>query len=191
MRKMIIDTSSKILYISFLDNDKEIYQVANTGLNNHSENLIADIQKGLEICNLEVKDFDEIIVGIGPGSYTGLRVGLTVAKMFSWTLQIPLYTVSSLDVLASGYLDQDGIYAIVASAKRDSIYGKVIKIQSRRQTVLLPDQFTDIDSFKKKIEQYDYVLIDQNNYCFNPRNIKTEKVEDLHQLTPNYLQKEV
>jgi tRNA threonylcarbamoyladenosine biosynthesis protein TsaB len=191
MRKMIIDTSSKILYISFLDNDKEIYQVANTGLNNHSENLIADIQKGLEICNLEVKDFDEIIVGIGPGSYTGLRVGLTVAKMFSWTLQIPLYTVSSLDVLASGYLDQDGIYAIVASAKRDSIYGKVIKVQSRRQTVLLPDQFTDIDSFKKKIEQYDYVLIDQNNYCFNPRNIKTEKVEDLHQLTPNYLQKEV
>lgn len=188
---MIIDTSSKILYISFLDNDKEIYQVANTGLNNHSENLIADIQKGLEICNLEVKDFDEIIVGIGPGSYTGLRVGLTVAKMFSWTLQIPLYTVSSLDVLASGYLDQDGIYAIVASAKRDSIYGKVIKVQSRRQTVLLPDQFTDIDSFKKKIEQYDYVLIDQNNYCFNPRNIKTEKVEDLHQLTPNYLQKEV
>jgi tRNA A37 threonylcarbamoyladenosine modification protein TsaB len=99
--------------------------------------------------------------------------------------------VSSLDVLASGYLDQDGIYAIVASAKRDSIYGKVIKVQSRRQTVLLPDQFTDIDSFKKKIEQYDYVLIDQNNYCFNPRNIKTEKVEDLHQLTPNYLQKEV
>ena len=191
MRKMIIDTSSKILYISFLVNDKEIYQVATTGLNNHSEILIADIQKGFEICNLEVKDFDEIIVGIGPGSYTGLRVGLTVAKMFSWTLQIPLYTVSSLDVLASGYLDQDGIYAIVASAKRDSIYGKVIKVQSRRQTVLLPDQFTDIDSFKKKIEQYDYVLIDQNNYCFNPRNIKTEKVEDLHQLTPNYLQKEV
>ena len=51
------------LYFIF-NNDKEIYQVANTGLNNHSENLIADIQKGLEICNLEVKDFDEIIAGI-------------------------------------------------------------------------------------------------------------------------------
>ncbi|NLD27063.1 MAG: tRNA (adenosine(37)-N6)-threonylcarbamoyltransferase complex dimerization subunit type 1 TsaB, partial [Acholeplasmataceae bacterium] len=108
MKQMVIDTSSKILYVAFLDGDQEIYSVANEGTNNHSENLINVIKAGLEKYDLAVRDFDRIIVGIGPGSYTGLRVGVTVAKVFAWTLKIPLFCVSSLDVLASGYLDQDG-----------------------------------------------------------------------------------
>lgn len=188
---MVIDTSSKILYVAFLDGDQEIYSVANEGTNNHSENLINVIKAGLEKYDLAVRDFDRIIVGIGPGSYTGLRVGVTVAKVFAWTLKIPLFCVSSLDVLASGYLDQDGQYAIIAQAKRNSIYGKVIEVRGKEQNVLLADGFWDSETFRKKIEKYNCSIIDQSNYRFNPFNLRSTEVEDLHQLTPNYLQKEV
>jgi tRNA threonylcarbamoyladenosine biosynthesis protein TsaB len=191
MKQMIIDTSSKILYVAFFEDDREIFSVASEGSNNHSENLINTIKAGLEKCGLAVRDFDRIVVGIGPGSYTGLRVGLTVAKVFAWTLKIPLHCVSSLDVLASGYLNTDGIYAITAQAKRNSVYAKLIQVQDKEQRVLIPDGFWDSESFRKEIEEYNYSLIDQSNYRFNPLNLRSVEVEDLHQLTPNYLQKEV
>ena len=85
MLQMLLDTSSTILYIAFVKDNKVIYENINEGKNNHSDNLLKLIQKGLKENNLEVKDFDRIVLGKGPGMYTGLRVSMTVAKMFALT----------------------------------------------------------------------------------------------------------
>ena len=111
MRSLILDTSTNILYISFVEDKKVIYEIQSKGLNNHSDHLLNLIQEGLEKYQLEVKDFDRIILGDGPGAYTGLRVSMSVAKMFAWTLNIPLYTISSLDLLTSGY-KEEGLYLV-------------------------------------------------------------------------------
>ena len=81
MRTMVLDTSSNLLYICFLENEKVIYEIKSIGLNNHSDHLLPLIEEGLNKLQLQVKDFDRIILGDGPGAYTGLRVSMSVAKM--------------------------------------------------------------------------------------------------------------
>ena len=132
MYKMILDTSSQILYIAFACEEnneyKIIYESISEGKNNHSDNLLKKIEEGLKINNLEVKDFSEIICGRGPGMYTGLRVSMTVAKMFSWSLGITLSTISSIDLLFSNYLNKDGIFACMLKAKKDYSYTKIFSV---------------------------------------------------------------
>ena len=195
MKKMIIDTSTQLLIVSFVDDNKVIYGVKQMGNNNHSDNLINLIEMGLTEVNLAIKDFDQIIVGIGPGAYTGLRVSLTVAKMFSWTLNIPLYTVSSLDLLASGYLNTDGIYAIMMKAKKGHIYGKVLKVKNHELTILEPEAFMEKTSFLNIIEKYQLTkLVDEEGIFYTGLGLDNRiltKVEDVVFLEPNYLRGEM
>jgi len=191
MKTLIIDTSSNLLYISFYQDDNEIFNKVFEGNNNHSENLLNFIEDGLKETNLAVIDFDRIIVGVGPGSYTGLRVSLTVAKMFSWTLDIPLYTVSSLDILGSGYFSKDGLYAITSRAKKNHIYGKLIEVKKGIQNVVINDVFSEKQEFLNLIKNYNYFLVDSSNYLFDPKNLNISLVSELHQLIPNYIQREV
>lgn len=191
MKTMVIDTSTQVLFLSFLENDKIIYNLEFLGKNNHSENLIKQINQALAQLQLQVKDFARIIVGIGPGSYTGLRVGLTVAKMFSWTLQIPLYTCSSLDIIASGYFQNDGYYLIKTRAKRNYSYCKLVHIKNQKYQVVIDEQFISNDELGKLIKD-EYQIIDETNYVYNPLNLKKIKeVTDIYLLEPNYLRGEL
>lgn len=186
---LVIDTSSKYLYFSFLDDNKLIYEVFLEGKNNHSENLLVEIEKGLNKFNLTLKDFKKIIVGIGPGSYTGLRVGVTVSKVLAWTTSTPIYEISSLDLLASNYLSNDGIYAITMKAKKDYIYGKLVEVKEGKVNEIISDNFFNEKEFIDMINKYDYKLINEDNYKVNPFNLKPKLVSNVHNLSPNYIQK--
>ena len=124
MKIIILDTSTNFLYVSFYDNviDKVLFQKIMITHNNHSENLIPSIEEGLKENNLELKDFDCVVTGNGPGSYTGLRVGCVVSKMMAFALGIKLKALSSLLFIGSGYLNKDGIYAISSVAKKNYKY---------------------------------------------------------------------
>lgn len=187
MRALVLDTSTNLLYISFLENDKVIYEIQSMGLNNHSDHLLPLIEEGLSKCNLQIKDFDKIILGIGPGAYTGLRVSMSVAKMFSWTLNIPLYSISSLDLLSSGY-KEDGFYSISLKAKKGFIYHKAFQIINGVKTIITADSFVGEDYIDKYSEQFK--LIKNDNVLVDSLNIKEEEmqlVDNVHSLEPNYL----
>lgn len=186
---LVIDTSSKYLYFSFLVDEKVLYEVFLEGKNNHSENLLVEIEKGLKKFGLNLKDFKRIIVGIGPGSYTGLRVGVTVSKVLAWTNLNELYEVSSLDLLASDYFAIDGIYAITMKAKKDHIYGKLIEVKDGNINVIITDNFFIEKDFFEMIKEYNYKLINEDNYKVNPFNLKPKLVTNVHTLSPNYIQK--
>lgn len=191
MKTLYLDASTSLLYVSFYEGEKKLYEVLGEGRNDHSENLLNAVKAGLEECNLKVKDFERIVVGIGPGSYTGLRVALTVAKMFAWTLNIPLYKASSLDFLASGYFRRDGIYAISTRAKKGHVYGKLLEIKAGKQRDILEDAFLKTEVFDEKIAAHDYQAVGVDNYLIDPLLLKITKVDDLHDITPNYLRGEL
>lgn len=192
MKTMIIDTSSDYLFISFLDNEDEIYRIVFEGKNNHSEHLIKFIDEGLSKTKLTVKDFDQIICGIGPGSYTGIRLSLSVAKMFAWTANIPLYTISSLDILSSGYYEENRIIITSLKAKKNYVYTNVIQYQNGHAVRIVDDVFLSDEEFKEKIlSQYDSYLLVDEVYKFNAEHISKspflQNVEQIHQIVPNYL----
>lgn len=190
MKTLILDTSSDYLYI-YLTNGCEEYQVVLEGKNNHSEKMMNLIEEGLNKLNLEVKELDRIICGIGPGSYTGLRVSLTVCKIFAWTAKIDLYTISSLDILGSAYLNKDGTYAICNMAKKDYLYSKIIKVEDGKASVLEDDMFILKEEFLNRLDE-NIQVIEKEKFMFDSKNIikyANNKIEDIHNLVPNYLRK--
>jgi tRNA threonylcarbamoyl adenosine modification protein YeaZ len=191
MKTLVLDTSTNLLFISFIFDDKVVYEVKSVGLNNHSDYLLDLIQKGLNETNIQVKDFDKIIIGVGPGAYTGLRVSMSVAKMFSWTLNIPLYEISSLDLLTSGYRE-DGLYLIKFKAKKGYIYHKAFEINDNAKKIITEEIFVSdefIDTYEK--DNFKNVFIVSNDlYNIDVLNIKEENiklVDNVHALEPNYL----
>lgn len=190
MKVLILDTSSNYLYLH-LSNGNDEYNVVLEGKNNHSEKLMPLIEEGLKKLNLEIKDLERIICGIGPGSYTGLRVGLTVCKVFAWTANIPLYTISSLTILGSGYLKDDGKYAITNTAKKDYLYTKIISVVNGKVEVEQDDEFIAKEEFLDKLNS-NINVINEESFKFDSQMIvklADSLVEDVHGLVPNYLRK--
>ena len=191
MKTLVLDTSTNLLFISFIFDDKVVYEVKSVGLNNHSDYLLDLIQKGLNETNIQVKDFDKIIIGVGPGAYTGLRVSVSVAKMFSWTLNIPLYEISSLDLLTSGY-KEDGLYLIKFKAKKGYIYHKAFEINDNAKKIITEEIFVSdefIDTYEK-VNFKNVFFVSNDLYNIDVLNIKEENiklVENVHALEPNYL----
>ena len=188
MRTMILDTSSNLLYICFIENDSIIYEIKSMGLNNHSDHLLNLIEEGLQKNNIEVKDFDRIILGEGPGAYTGLRVSMSVAKMFAWTLNIPLYTISSLDLLTSGY-KEDGLYLVKFKAKKGYIYHKAFSINNKSKQVVCNEMFVE-DEYINNYKESNIKIITNDLYNIDCLNIKEDEIKlitNIHALEPNYL----
>ena len=197
MLSMLLDTSSDTLLISFIEEDnhpkKELTRRTLQGRRTHAEQLVPLIQDALKECSLEVKDFDRIVCGIGPGSYTGLRVSLAVAKMFSWTLNIPLFTVSSLDIIASAYFKEAGTYIIKEKAKTDWVYAKVVKSDGQSLTILEKDSFLTTADYDQLASQYpDAHLITDGQWAFDGTfALAQTEVTDIHNCVPEYLREQV
>lgn len=100
-----MDTSTAALTIALLDGDKVLKEHHEQAERNHSIRLVPAIQEMVASLGLTMKDVKAIAAGQGPGSYTGVRIGVTVAKTLAWTLDIPLLGVSSLEALAYGAVD--------------------------------------------------------------------------------------
>ena len=193
MNRIILDTSTEYLYVSVIKNDCEVFTECLYGKNNHSEKLMGIIEKGLG--DMPAKELDEVIVGIGPGSYTGVRVALTVAKVLSWTINKPLKTISSLTLIGSGYLNNDGVYAISSIAKKGHVYGKIVEVVSGKINVLLDDIFLTDEDFRKEISKIEVEKtvqkVTNENYKFDNEVIVDNSIviSNVHEVVPNYLRK--
>ena len=121
MKILSIDTSSKICSVAVLEDTillKEYSQ--NNGLT-HSETLMPIIKEVLSLLNLKLSDIDLIVCDKGPGSFTGIRIGIATAKAFADSLNIPVSGVTSLEALAYN-VDFDGIICPIIDAKNDNVY---------------------------------------------------------------------
>lgn len=102
MYTLIIDSATKILYEALILDDKVIDERYIAGQNDHAKNIVSVLEDMLNKEGIETKDLDKIICGVGPGSYTGVRMGVTVAKMIGAFQNKEVCTISTLDLMASG-----------------------------------------------------------------------------------------
>ena len=106
-RILALDTSTATMSIAVLEGIRPLGKSSMTALRRHSVELVPRIQELVTSLNLAMTDLQGIAVGYGPGSYTGVRIGVTVAKTLAWSLQIPVLGVSSLEALALGAAEED------------------------------------------------------------------------------------
>lgn len=121
MKILSIDTASDICGISILEDNHLICQLdENTG-KTHSENLMPMLDRAFKQTNLTLKDIDLLVCDKGPGSFTGIRIGIATVKAFHDSLGIPCTSVSSLEAFAYS-IDQDGLIASMIDCKNNNCY---------------------------------------------------------------------
>ena len=98
MLRLFMDTSNKYLYIAVVQNNNLLFEHIQPGNNNHSETLVKVLEDILKQQNITVDQIDEIYVGRGPGSYTGVRVACTVAKVLAFIKNKQLIVIVKLVV---------------------------------------------------------------------------------------------
>lgn len=129
MKILSIDTSSTICSIALLDNTTVIYEKTIEDALTHSQKLMPMIDVAFQETNLTLKDIDLYACDIGPGSFTGIRIGISTIKAFIDVYQKPAIGVSSLENLA--FLSQkDGILCSLIDAKNENIYGAFFKVEN-------------------------------------------------------------
>jgi tRNA threonylcarbamoyl adenosine modification protein YeaZ len=105
MKILAIDTSSKICAVAILENEKVIDEIILDNGKTHSENLMPILKDCLERNNLELKDMNLIAVSVGPGSFTGIRIGIASIKPMAEVWNLPVASVTSLETLAQNAKD--------------------------------------------------------------------------------------
>lgn len=101
-RVLAIDTSTAALAVAVMNNDQLLAEKTVFAERNHSVYLTTTIAETLELAGVNKSELDGIAVGIGPGSYTGIRIAVTTAKTLAWALKLPVAGFSSLEALALG-----------------------------------------------------------------------------------------
>lgn len=184
MKYLFIDSATTNLVVAIINNGKIAYIYNNNDAHDTSSKMMPVLAEAFDKAGLKPKDIDKIFVVTGPGSFTGIRVGLTVAKTMAYSLNIPIVPISSLEVMAS---DNGGTALI--NARRGYVfagtYDSDLNVLYPDSYVLMTDKlekpYISYDDFdfpfvKPKIDVLKVIKKHENDSSVNP-----------HEIKPNYL----
>ena len=199
---LFFDTSSEKLNVSLMRDDNILYDKQIETKNDHSSFLVPLIDEAIKSNNIEFKDIDRIIVGIGPGSFTGTRIAITVAKIYGYSLNIPTFGISSLEIMI---YENDGYdyYVPVIEDKNDKLYFSIFDKDKKR---VIEDSYISKEEFYNELSKYNkniliishkgikYDNYDTKKEVINAVNINkniliNNKEVNPHLLKPNYIKK--
>lgn len=196
MKTLFIDTSFSDVSIAILKDNKIISSIQNNIPNEHSIYAHPYIEKVLKDSNTLPKEIDNIMVVNGPGSFTGVRIGLTIAKVYAYLENIPVTLISSLKTLA---LSEKGEYILsLIDARNDNYY---LGLYDKNYNDVIKEHFTNIKEVQELLNKYSNIKIVTNskinldNYqLINNINIENivnyyqdKEQVNAHQVLPNYL----
>ena len=123
MKILSFDTSNQPLTVAVVEDRTILTEQLINVKRNHSLQLMPAIEEALRQANTKLEEIDRIAVASGPGSYTGLRIAVTIAKSLAWAHKIELVGISSLKVLAANSLSTSNHYIVpIIDARRQNIY---------------------------------------------------------------------
>lgn len=145
MKLLAIDTSTDYLSLAVINDDKIRGRIHRKAPMSHSNLLIPMIDRLLKKTKMRLKDIDAFSISIGPGSFTGLRIGVTTVKGLAYSLKKPIVAVPTLDVIAHNARNFIGTVCPVLDAKKNKVYACLYKsngkdIKRISKYLLLPVQ---------------------------------------------------
>lgn len=174
MKILSITTATNHLSVALNDGDK-IWEKNEEDHRNHSEHLDPLINELLKENDLTLKDIDRFAVAEGPGSYTGLRIGITTAKMFASILNKDLVGVSTLAALANGA--SDGLIVSELDARNKNFFAGVYRKTDGKLKNLVPDGHYHLDDLMNKVK--DLGLSEQVIFVGSPIEKYQDEIKDL------------
>ncbi len=197
MRILYIDTSSNYLYTAIVENNKVLCEVKKEFGHQLSEMALPEIVSMYENNSIDVKSINKIIVVNGPGSFTGIRIGITIAKIYAWSLNIPITTITSLEAMMISSKSKS-FYVPVIDARRGYCFGAIYN--DKKEQILKPQHIKIVDLEQKLKDTKDYIVITNDDIniegkkeSYNPDIAKiVEYFQDKesinpHAVNPDYL----
>lgn len=196
MISLFVDTCTSNLIIAICKDKNVIKQIVQKNDSNLSTNFTVLVDNLLKEVDIKLQEIDKIFVSIGPGSFTGIRIGLTFAKVLAWSLKIPVIPVSSLEVLMAG-IDGEVVVPIL-DARRGYVYAGVY---DSNLVSIIEDSYIYLEELNSKLLSYSsvtYISCDDFDFpVVNPkyeikRIIEKHFYDDgvnPHSLIPCYLKK--
>lgn len=196
MISLFIDTSNFKLVVGVIDeNTNNIVSYYNEILKSDLSSKALDIIKEcIDNSNITPNDIDKIYAVVGPGSFTGVRIGVTIAKTFAWSLNKKVIPISSLEVLATTAVKTE--YSVpMIDARREAVFAGIYDEKLNR---LFEDSYISLEYLKNKLpESYTFISDDQiNGLNIEKSNIDILKIVEKHkndiginphELVPSYL----
>lgn len=170
-----IETATKNCSVSIAENGKTIIcnQIAEEGYS-HAERLHVFIEESIAAAGITFKDLVAVAVSQGPGSYTGLRIGVSAAKGLCYALEIPLIAVDTLQALAAQATIENGLIVPMLDARRMEVYSAIFSNKLEVKRAILAEVITE-DSFQEYDETLYFVgdcadkckeVLTQSNFVF-------------------------
>ena len=167
---LAFETSAKAAGVALLDDKKllgESYQ--NTGLT-HSQTLLLMAQDLLKSCGFGTGDVTHLAVAAGPGSFTGIRIGVAAAKGFAWGASLPCYGVSTLEAMAAQLGAWQGYICPVMDARRSQVYNALFHVECGKCTRIRDDRavsLQDLGAELRNLSEPVFLVGDGSNLCYN------------------------
>lgn len=196
MISLFVDTSYKSMYVALIK-DKQLMDYTNLIAEaNFSELLLPSINSLLKKNNVDVNEIDKIYATVGPGSFTGIRIGLTVCKMLAWSLDKGIIPISSLEFMATTNVKTKYVIPFI-DARHDKVFGGVY---DTNLNIVIADAYTSINDLKDKLDD-SYTFVSYDN--FDLSNLIKPKYDVMriinkhqndneiscHAIKPNYLKR--
>lgn len=189
MITLCIDSAHKYLTIALYDDEHLLASVSKEAWKQQSELIFPELMKLMEQTHLESENIDQVVITDGPGSYTGVRIAMTIAKVFCTRMHKPLYKLSSLLLYAN---DLTNAFVMMDARSNRAYTGTIINGD-------ITEEILTIDEMKEKITQKDYTLYGDtflinkesksSDFVANFMKLKSkwELVDNVHTLVPRYL----
>lgn len=158
MKILSVATATKNLSVAVNENDEILTEKNIDDQRNHSVDIIPTIQQVLSDNHLLLNQIDQLAVAIGPGSYTGLRIGVTTMKVLSQQLEIPVVGVDTLAALAQNVAEPNTLVATVLDARNNNFFGGLFLSRNQKNDaakMLEQSQHLNIDKLIELIKKYE------------------------------------
>jgi len=216
MKVLAMDTSNPTMAVAIMEDQKILGQLQTMVNKTHSKTLMPAIDFLMKSVGLTPADLDRIAVAQGPGSYTGLRIGVTTAKTLANTLSIDLVGISSLKTIAANCIDEQDWIVPIFDARRENVYAGIYQWKKHKLINILEDQHISLENLLDQLKDQPCRFVGVDVKKFQPQISEKlplakinsiaqwdypngvvlsqlaqdeSPVSDIHQFLPNYLKR--
>lgn len=157
MKILSIDTASNICAVAVLEDNKLIEEKILNDTKTHSENIMPTILEVLDKTSLSLADFDLIVCDKGPGSFTGIRIGVATVLSFRDSLKIKTIGISSLETLAYN-IKTEGLICSLIDARNSNAYFGIFRLENNKYSLLEEMKAENIDDILNILKKYNETI---------------------------------
>lgn len=152
MKILGIDTSTQVASVAVIDENIVIGEFTINTKKTHSQKIMPMVESLLFDLDIDISEIDRIAVANGPGSFTGVRIGVTVAKGLAHANSTEIVTMSTLAGMAFNYVDSDYIVCPLIDARRDQVYSAIYNFENGKANIILEDDLILMDDLIEKLQ---------------------------------------